>query len=224
VDRIFFLGDAVGYGADPGPCVELLEKSASLFLAGNHDLAAANDQDRLECFHEDAAASLRWTRDALAQEAKERLHRLPLTWREEGMHLAHGSPCRPERWEYILSEKDAERAFGASESRVIFVGHSHVPAAYVEVERKRLFTGVTRRIRGADPASLRIESPLRYLLNVGSVGQPRDGDPRAAYAIFEPESGSYALLRVAYDVKRAAGKIRRAGLPEGLAERLETGN
>ncbi len=224
VERIFFLGDAVGYGADPGPCIELLEKSAFLFVAGNHDLAAANDQDRLECFHEDAATAIRWTRGTLAQEAKERLRRLPLEWREEGVHLVHGSPYRPDRWEYVMSAKEAERGFGASDSTVIFVGHSHVPAAYIEVERKRLFTGVIRRIRGADPASLRLEPPFRYLLNVGSVGQPRDGDPRAAYAVFEPESGRYTMLRVAYDVERAARKIRRAGLPEGLAERLKTGN
>ncbi len=224
VDRICFLGDAVGYGADPESCIETLARSAFRSVAGNHDLAAAADRQALGRFHEDAAASIRWTRDALTSKAKERLRQLPMEWRGEGVHLVHGSPCRPDRWEYVLSAKDAERGFGASESRVIFVGHSHVPAAYVEVERKRLFTGVMRRIEAADPAFLRLDPRYRYLLNVGSVGQPRDGDPRAAYAIFEPEAGGYTLLRVAYDVERAAGKIRRAGLPEALAQRLETGN
>jgi len=147
VDRILFLGDAVGYGADPAACLELLEKSVFRFVAGNHDHAAGNDQEGLEDLHEDAATAIRWTRGVLAQEAKERLQGLPLGCLEGPMHLVHGSPYKPEIWRYVMSEQDAERGFAASESRVIFVGHSHIPAAYVEVECKRLFTGVMRRIK-----------------------------------------------------------------------------
>lgn len=223
VDRILFLGDAVGYGADPAACLELLEKSVFRFVAGNHDHAAGNDQEGLEDLHEDAATAVRWTRGVLAQEAKERLQGLPLGCLEGPMHLVHGSPYKPESWRYVMSEQDAERGFAASESRVIFVGHSHIPAAYVEVECKRLFSGVMRRIKVEDPESLQLEPRYRYILNVGSVGQPRDGDARAAYGIFEPEGGTYKLLRVPYDVEKASDKIMKAGLPGRLAERLRSG-
>jgi diadenosine tetraphosphatase ApaH/serine/threonine PP2A family protein phosphatase len=106
---------------------------------------------------------------------------------------------------------------------LILVGHSHVPTAYVEVEARRLFTGVSRRIQEAPPGSLRLEPRYRYILNPGSVGQPRDGDPRGAYAIVDLETGTYVQHRVDYDVQRASEKIRRAGLPERLAERLTSG-
>lgn len=224
VDRILFLGDAVGYGADPAPCIELLEKLVFRSVAGNHDQAAGNDQEGLEDLHEDAATAIRWTRGMLAQEAKQGLQALPLDCIEGPMHLVHGSPYKPESWSYVMSEQDAEKGFAASESKVIFVGHSHIPAAYVEVECKRLFTGVTRRIKAEDPKALQVEPRHRYILNTGSVGQPRDGDPRAAYAIFEPEDGRYTLLRVPYDVEKASDKIRKAGLPERLADRLKSGN
>ena len=177
-----------------------------------------------EDLHEDAATAIRWTRGMLAQEAKQRLQALPLDCFEGPMHLVHGSPYKPESWRYVMSEQDAEKGFGASESKVIFVGHSHIPAAYVEVECKRLFTGVMRRIKAEDPKALQVEPRYRYILNAGSVGQPRDGDPRAAYAIFEPEDGRYRLLRVPYDVEKASDKIRKAGLPERLADRLKSGN
>jgi diadenosine tetraphosphatase ApaH/serine/threonine PP2A family protein phosphatase len=202
----------------------MLEKSASRFVLGNHDHAAGNDQEDIEGFNEDAAAAIRWTRGLLAQEAKERLRGLPLDCLEGPMHLVHGSPYKPESWRYVTSEQDAERGFGASESRVIFVGHSHIPAAYVEVECKRLFTGVMRRIKVEGPEALHLDPSYRYMLNVGSVGQPRDGDPRSAYAIFEPEDGRYTLHRVPYDVEKASDKIRKAGLPERLADRLKSGN
>ena len=224
VDRVLFLGDAVGYGADPLRCLELLENSASLCVAGNHDQAAGNEQIRLEDLHEDAATAIRWTRDVLPQDAKDRLRELPLNCRDERACLVHGSPFEPGGWEYILTTQDAEKAFGACESEVVFVGHSHIPAAYVELECKRLFTGVMRRIRTADPGSLQVEPRYRYILNAGSVGQPRDGDPRAAYAILDAEAGSYRLLRVSYDVETASTKIKKAGLPESLARRIKSGN
>jgi len=125
-DRIPFLGDAVGYGADPAPCLELLEKLMFRSVAGNHDQAGGNDQEGLEDLHEGAATAIRWTRGMLAQEAKQRLRALPLDYIEAPMHLVHGSPYNPERWRYIMSEQDAEKGFGASESKVIFVGHSHI--------------------------------------------------------------------------------------------------
>ena len=123
-----------------------------------------------------------------------------------------------------MSIQDAEKGFGSCENRVIFVGHTHVPAVYVELECRRLFTGVSRRIQQAEPTAVEIEQGYRYILNVGSVGQPRDGDPRACYGTYDDESGSYALHRIPYDVGRACQKIRKAGLPEALAERLMSGD
>ena len=224
VDKILFLGDAVGYGADPVDCLELIVKTASLFVAGNHDHAVGNEQVCVDDLHKDAATAIRWTRDILQQDAKDRLRELPLGGRDEGSCLVHGSPFKPDRWEYILTTQDAEKGFGASENKVIFVGHSHIPAAYVELECKRLFTGVMRRIKAVDPESIQLEARYRYILNPGSVGQPRDGDPRAAYAVSDRETGSYTLIRVPYDVERASRKIKKAGLPEALAERLKSGN
>jgi diadenosine tetraphosphatase ApaH/serine/threonine PP2A family protein phosphatase len=223
VDRILFLGDAVGYGADPIRCLELLEKSASRFVAGNHDHAAGNDQEEVEGFTEDAAAAISWTRGVLPPEAKDRLRKLPLDCLDEGTYLVHGSPYKPGRWEYFMSAQDADKGFGACENNVTFVGHTHIPAALVEVECKRLFTGLMRRVTMSNPKSLKIEAPYRYILNAGSVGQPRDGDVRAAYGIFEPEAGTFKLLRVPYDVEKASDKIRKAGLPKRLAERLKAG-
>lgn len=224
VDRILFLGDAVGYGADPAPCLELLEKSAFRFVAGNHDHAAGNEQECLEDLNEDAAAAIRWTRRVLPLEAKDRLRKLPLDCLDEGTYLVHGSPYKPGRWEYVMSPRDAEKGFGACENRVTFVGHTHIPAAYVEVECKRLFTGVMRRIEQPEPALVKIDQRYRCILNVGSVGQPRDGDPRACYGTYDEQAGSYTMHRVPYDVARAAEKIRKAGLPETLAERLKSGH
>ncbi len=224
VQRILFLGDAVGYGADPAPCLEMLENSAFRFVAGNHDRAAGNERGRLEHFHEDAAAALLWTRTVLDQDARNRLRALPLHCLDGQTCLVHGSPHKPETWPYVVSARDAEKGFGASGSRVVLVGHTHVPAAYVEEGATRLFTGVMRRIKAVNPERVEFDTSYRYLLNTGSVGQPRDGDPRAAYAIFEPEAARYTLHRVPYDVEKAAVKIRKAGLPERLAERLKAGN
>jgi diadenosine tetraphosphatase ApaH/serine/threonine PP2A family protein phosphatase len=222
-DRLFFLGDAVGYGADPEPCVEMLMNRASRLVVGNHDHASADPQEDLDAFHPDAAAALIWTRGALSRRSAEVLRALPLSCEEESIHLVHGSPCRPQAWEYVLSERDAERAFGVSRSRFVLVGHTHIPAAHAELECRRLFSGVFRRVRSLDPGSLRLDPRYRYILNPGSVGQPRDGNPRAAYAILDSESGTYELVRVAYDVEKASEKIRRAGLPGILAERLRWG-
>jgi diadenosine tetraphosphatase ApaH/serine/threonine PP2A family protein phosphatase len=223
ISRVLFLGDVVGYGADPEPCLALLETRVHRSIAGNHDRAAANDQESLSSFTDDAAAAIRWTREVMTREARERLLSMPLEWAEDGRVLIHGSPYRLEEWQYVMSQQDADKAFSVCDRRLIFVGHSHVPAAYVEVECKRLFTGVMRKIDEPDPGSVKVESAYRYLLNVGSVGQPRDGDPRACYATYDEETGAFRLHRIPYDVKRASDKIRKAGLPENLAERLKSG-
>ncbi len=125
--------------------------------------------------------------------------------------------------EYLLDERDAERGFQAGRWKACFLGHTHTPRAFVELEHRRFFGGETRRIGQVSPRAFQVERRFRYLIDTGSVGQPRDGDPRAAYGLYDTASGHFTLERVAYDIEAAAGKIRRAGLPAILAERLREG-
>jgi predicted phosphodiesterase len=214
VDRILFLGDAVGYGADPERCIEVLAKAAHRAIAGNHDTAVASDGESLASFRHEAASAVRWTRDMLTQETRDGLRAMPLECIEDGMHLVHGSPHVPGRWQYVLSRQDAEKAFSACNSGLILVGHSHIPSAFVEVECRRLFTGVTRRIEARRPDSIRIEPRYRYLLNVGSVGQPRDGGP--ACVVRDLRAGHRRVHAAPSDVRCEEGIGQD---PEGRASR-----
>ncbi len=224
VDRTIFLGDVVGYGADPVECLSLIGKATDISILGNHDLAIA-DGSGLDELNEDAAIAARWTTGLINDDDREKIMRLPLEHldADSGIHLVHGSPDKPERFNYILSEWDAERGFAGCNSRIVFVGHSHIPAAFVELEYKRTFTGEVRRVKKLDASKVQLEAEYRYIINVGSVGQPRDGNPRAAYGIYNGGEETFSLRRVPYDVEKAASKIRETGLPEALALRLRSG-
>ena len=212
VSRIVCLGDVVGYGADPNACVEAVRKRAEISLAGNHDWAAVGLEDT-EYFNPIALAAIRWTSTSLTAENASWLKHLPLMANEGEAQFVHASPDRPETWPYISDHVEARWALAASEARVCFVGHSHVAFACAE--------------RGPDEVtgegSMRLTAGDRYLVNAGSVGQPRDSDPRAAFAVWDREADEVHLHRVDYDLPRAQGKIREAGLPEMLAERLAEG-
>jgi diadenosine tetraphosphatase ApaH/serine/threonine PP2A family protein phosphatase len=225
VDGIVFLGDAVGYGADPVECLGLIWEACDISIVGNHDLAIATGSG-LDEMNEDAAHAVRWTADLVDDGDREKLAKLPLERvdADAGIHFVHGSPYEPEKFNYILDKWHAEKGFANSESGIVFVGHSHVPAAFVELEYRRTFTGEVRRVSELeDPSGIRLEAGYRYIVNVGSVGQPRDGDPRAAYGIYNSGEETFTLKRVDYDVDKAAAKIRKAGLPEPLAQRLKSG-
>lgn len=218
-DRILCLGDLVGYGADPNRVVEWAQGAVEATVRGNHDRACAG-LDSLELYNPAARASAIWTRRTLTAENRiflERLPRGPLRLGEppakNGFDLAHGSPLDED--EYLIGLADAQRLMGELETRLTFFGHTHVQGGFLIARQ-----GV-RRI----PADrvLELEPEYYYVVNPGSVGQPRDRDPRSAYAIYTPEEHRIEYHRVAYDIEAAATKIRIAGLPEPLAARLFEG-
>ncbi len=222
IKEMVVLGDVVGYGADPEACLELVCEHASGFVLGNHDVAAATGEGA-EGFHPDAKTAIRWTENILSQQDKKRLMQFSLVQESGQMHFSHGSPENSDRWKYIFTESDAGKGFAACPNQLIFVGHSHVPAMFVELEHKRMFGGEFRQVVRIAQSFVQIEKNYRYLLDVGSVGQPRDGDPRACYGIYDNDGRRFELVRKAYDVQAAAEKIVRSGLPVNLAERLKRG-
>lgn len=212
ISRIVCLGDVVGYGADPGYCVDVIRDRADVLVAGNHDRAAVGLED-LSSMNDLAAEAIQWTMDALTGSHIDLLTRLPLEHREGDWHFVHGSPERPATFPYIFSSSEAAAALKATDARLTFVGHSHRAFIYSEDE------GEVVSVEGL------IAAPnARCLVNVGSVGQPRDRDPRASFGVVDDENLALELVRVAYDLPRAQAKILEAGLPPFLAERLSVGN
>jgi predicted phosphodiesterase len=212
-DEIWCLGDIVGYGPDPHECLNLIRSCCSLCLAGNHDLAAIN-KINTEAFNLDAAKAARWNGDQLNQEEISFLSGLPLTIVRGDFTLAHGSPRMP-LWEYIISANEAEENLDYFETRFCLVGHSHI-AGYFACAPS------CRSGRMGDGSSLNLKEG-RYIINPGGVGQPRDRDPRAAYAIYNRESSEMLFRRVSYDIPSVQKRMREAGLPLQLSERLSYG-
>lgn len=215
VDELWCLGDLVGYGAEPDACVELAREHAAICLAGNHDLAVTGALS-LDEFSRGAEIAARWTREVIAPEHLEFLGTLEPAGQLEGFGLYHGSPRDPV-WEYVLSALLAEMCMDAAPERVALIGHSHVALSFVRREGE-IATG-ERRVAGDSTDLVTGE----WLLNPGSVGQPRDGDPRAAWLVLDADEQSATWKRVEYDVAGAAAAIRHARLPDSLAERLGYG-
>jgi diadenosine tetraphosphatase ApaH/serine/threonine PP2A family protein phosphatase len=212
-DEVWCLGDLVGYGPQPNECCEKVAARADLSLAGNHDLVVLGQLDIVD-FAGDAAAAARWTQTVLTDEARVWLAGLEPSAEREGVSLFHGS-ARDPVWDYVLSEEAAVTTLEATESPLVLVGHSHVPLA-LALDGDAVAGGVAG---GGAEVDLGV---ARWLLNPGSVGQPRDGDPRAAYLLLDlGERASFR--RVEYPVEQTQAEIRERGLPEPLAERLEHG-
>jgi diadenosine tetraphosphatase ApaH/serine/threonine PP2A family protein phosphatase len=210
-DELWCLGDLVGYGARPNECCGIVRRRSTICLAGNHDLAVRGTIDLLE-FSGDAGVAARWTRDVLTDESLAYLKILEPEGTAHGVELYHGS-ARDPVWEYVLSDEAAAVTLALTESQVVLVGHSHV-ALHVS----------TAGVGGLAPDGTRVEfRDARHLLNPGSVGQPRDGDPRAAWLELDLDAATATFHRVAYDIERTQAEIRGAGLPEVLAERLAYG-
>ena len=212
-DGIIFLGDAVGYGPNPNECVELLKESCRVLLAGNHDRAAIGLTE-IEYFNEYAKAAVLWTRKVLTDRNRKLLESLPVTGRmkKENMLFVHSTPKEPEEWHYLLTLWDAEINFHYFSERICVLGHSHLPFV---IERLPSGEMVTYK----DKAELRENQ--RYLINAGSVGQPRDRDPRACYLLKDGQRAEF--IRVGYPVEETQRKMRDAGLPLPLIERLARG-
>lgn len=211
------LGDVVGYGASPNECIERVRGlSESVCLRGNHDAAVTDPRER-SFFHEVALEGIAFTLGRLTEENREYLAQLPYVYSDHPRFIAvHASPWKPQAWEYVLDQIGAERAFGAMGThRVAFIGHSHAPVIFTD-------DGQAERFLPGEPLMLDVQKQ-RYIINVGSVGQPRDGNPDASYAVYDDEVDSVRLFRVQYDREKAAEKILKAGLPPVLAERLLVG-
>ncbi|HET7759830.1 MAG TPA: metallophosphoesterase family protein [Gaiellaceae bacterium] len=213
-DELWCLGDLVGYGPRPNPCCAAVERRASICLAGNHDLGVIGTIDLAE-FTGDAVEAARWTRGVLAEGSRRFLESRQPQGRRDGAELFHASPRDPV-WEYVLSGEAAAAAFELTRSQFVLVGHSHVPLAISLTENVLdggLAPGGTETALGSS----------RWLLNPGSVGQPRDGDPRAAWLLLDLDAGRAEHRRVGYEVALTQDEIRERGLPDALAQRLAHG-
>ncbi len=213
VQNIYFMGDVVGYGANPNECAELIMNNCDLSIAGNHDHAALGITD-ISVFNERAAEAIMWTFEVMNEATSNFLEKQPFTREIEsqGVFLAHGSPYDPEDWLYVLTMEDVERSLKAQDSRICLVGHSHRPFVAEKTTDGELMI---------HPMWVSLTEGARYIMNVGSVGQPRDRDPRSSYMIIDDEMAE--LVRVEYDIAFAQKKILDAGLPEQLARRLALG-
>ena len=213
--ELWCLGDLVGYGAEPDACVELAREHVAVCLAGNHDMAVTGEISMRE-FSTGASVAAQWTREVIAPENLAFLATLSPRGEESSIGLYHASPRDPV-WEYVLSSLLAELCLDAQQQRICLIGHSHVALSFVRREGQ-LATGEPRR----EGAQIDVQDG-EWLLNPGSVGQPRDGDPRAAWLLLDLDSMSASYHRADYDVAGAAAAIRAARLPDSLAERLEYG-
>ena len=218
VEEIWCLGDMVGYGAEPDACTALVRERCATCLVGNHDLALLGALD-MSTFSETAATAVEWTRENVDDETVDFLSSLDPATSREGVGLFHASPRDPV-WEYVLSADQAEAGFEAQEERIGLIGHSHVALFFTRFPGAR--PGHAQGAQAGDGLELDIAAG-EWLLNPGSVGQPRDGDPRAAWLELDTDRWTAAYHRVPYDIEGAAAAIRAAGLPEVLAERLEVG-
>jgi diadenosine tetraphosphatase ApaH/serine/threonine PP2A family protein phosphatase len=215
VDAIWCLGDIVGYGARPNECCATVEERAHVCLAGNHDLLALRRVVFPGDFNPDAAVSGQWTAATLDASAREFLAGLEPEAHDAIADLYHAS-ARDPVWEYVLSEEAARATLSLARRPLVLVGHSHVPLA-LELDGGTLAGGHA-------PAGMEVSlAGERWLLNPGSVGQPRDGDPRAAWLLLDVGDGRASFRRVAYDLSATQDEIRAAGLPASLAERLALG-
>lgn len=217
VEEIWCLGDVVGYGAEPDACADLVRERCDLCLVGNHDLAVLGAID-IGAFSEAAAAAVVWTRQNADERTLAMLRALQPQASRAGIGLFHASPRDPV-WEYVLSAEQADACLDAQEEQVGMIGHSHVQLFF---HRPAGGSAETRGARTGDGALVEFAAG-EWLINPGSVGQPRDGDPRAAWLEIDTDARTACFRRARYDVERAAAAIAAAGLPKRLAARLRAG-
>jgi len=213
-DEFWCLGDIVGYGPDPHQCIELLRQRRHICVAGNHDWAAIG-KIGTSAFNPDAAFACHWTARQLSQRDINYLEKLPLTISKGDFTLVHGSPREP-IWEYVSSTSIALQNFSFFQSQFCLVGHSHVPVIFKYEDDSCSASKFTPSIGAGLGKS-------RLIINPGGVGQPRDGDPRASYAIYDSETRLIRLYRITYNIEATQNKMMEAGLPVHLVTRLSVG-
>ncbi len=219
IDHWVQVGDIVGYGAEPSACLAVIRELGCIICRGNHD-AAVVGLLAADYFNPYARQAVEWTRSQLSSSELDFLRRLPLVVEKKEYTVVHGSLHQPEQFGYVISVVEAKDSLEAQRSRMGFVGHSHVPAIYMQ--RPELPNDEVEVIYSPE-VTVSIDGCSKVLMNVGSVGQPRDEDPRAAYAIYDTKAQEVSIKRVAYDIAGAQAKIRAAGLPDVLADRLALG-
>jgi diadenosine tetraphosphatase ApaH/serine/threonine PP2A family protein phosphatase len=207
--EIICLGDIVGYGPNPNECVQLVKRRAKFVVAGNHDWAAVGLTDYSH-FNPAAKVAMYWTRSLLSEENMRYLRALPLILNLKELFGAHSAPCKPERWGYILSRNAAVDEFLCFGQDICFIGHSHRPLVIEQSDD----------VEGFNTKEYKLDPNCRYIVNVGSLGQPRDGNPDASWCIYDHEERKVQLMRTKYNVYGTVGKILKAGLPSVLGERL----
>lgn len=206
------IGDVVGYGANPRECLELVRKMNMPCVKGNHDEYSASNE-HLDGFNPAAAEAVMWTRKQLTAAERQWLADLKYVRMVTNFTLVHATLDGPQRWGYVFDKLAAAANFPYQNTPVCFFGHTHVPVAFVR----------DSMVRGGTYSKFKVEAGKKYFVNVGAVGQPRDGNPKAAYVVYDTAEGTIELRRVQYDIATAQKKIREAGLPERLAERLAYG-
>lgn len=214
VGQIVCLGDIVGYGGDPSRCVDLVRRFCSRVIIGNHD-AGAVGLTSVDYFNPAAREAVLWTDMVLSDEERDYLRNLPYEIDLEDFQIVHSTPDDPAQWKYLLIKEEAGPLFDFFSGRLLFYGHTHVPIIF-----RRDAEGT---VYAANTDDFILEKQVRYIINVGSVGQPRDGDPRAAFAVYDSESQKMTFYREPYDITAAQERILQNGLPKILAIRLAFG-
>lgn len=212
VKKYVSVGDLVGYGASPCECIRRVRALGAVVVAGNHDFAAI-DKLNIDFFNAYARESALWTRNALSEEDKQYIRSLKLVEYCDNFTLVHSTLYSPELFEYIQTSYDAHLSFEQQSTPIAFIGHSHVPVNFFK--RKNVSFNMDSEVR--------LDESTKILINVGSIGQPRDENPDAVAVIYDSDEGVVRISRLPYDVEKAARKIIQAGLPEILAERLKYG-
>ena len=206
------MGDIVGYNADPYACLEIVRSKNWPVVKGNHDEDASGDHS-LESMNPVAASALEWTRQQLSEDQRAWLRNIRMVRQVEDFTVVHSTLDQPQSWNYVTNKFDAMSNFSYQFTNLCFHGHTHVPRLFIR----------DSRVAEVEGDSIVIEPGMKYFINTGSVGQPRDGDWRACYAIYDIPTATVSFRRVEYDLATTQQKIRAAGLPEVLAERLAEG-
>jgi predicted phosphodiesterase len=214
IEKIMFLGDIVGYSANPNECIDLLRSVTDCYIAGNHDYAAVDKTD-INYFNPYAQEAVLWTSGVLTRQNALFLSSLPLADALHDFMIVHSTPLHPELWDYVVYVFDAQIGFSNFTQQLCFIGHSHHPGIFVQDRSGRILEEYQTAIK--------VTEGNRYIINIGSVGQPRDGNPLSSYGLYDTETNEYRLIRVGYNIALAQQKILAAGLPRFLAERLSVG-